>query len=71
MQQEDAPIYFYTSDSLRMVINENRSNMIYYPGSLPLNTNGFVGIGHSLWGQNFMSAYGPLSMMHLEGSIIF
>ena len=28
-QKENAPIYFYTTDSLRMVINENRSNMIY------------------------------------------
>ncbi len=41
--------------------------MIYSPGSLPLNTNGFVGIAHSIWGQNFMRDYGPLSMLHLEG----
>lgn len=68
IQEEDAPMKFYTLDSARMIINSNYSPTIH---SSTVNTNGYVGIGLPYFWQEELgiagASEGPRSLLHLQG----
>jgi hypothetical protein len=69
IQEEDAPLKFYTLDSARMIINSNYNPMIH---SVLANTNGYVGIGlPNFWDEESgifpTNAEGPRSLLHMQG----
>lgn len=64
IQQEDAPMKFYTNNTDRMIINAAYNPTIH---SQVVNTTGYVGMGaNNFWGEE-SGGEGPRSLLHLQG----